>query len=118
MALWKRLFMWDYPRGSVAYDLMVGAILAFIFLTPSAVFRDKPLLSKARDEIVMLPGTSGETRFWLEESLLQTIPADHRMERLSDLLTERTGTQRRAVTLEALRSADDVVQGYVVATRP
>ncbi|MCW5963874.1 MAG: hypothetical protein KIT83_07540 [Bryobacterales bacterium] len=118
IALWKRLFMWDYPRGSVAYDLMVGAILAFIFLTPPAVFRDKPLLSKARDEIVMLPGASGETRFWLEESLIQTIPVDHRMERLSELLTERTGMERRAVTLEALRSADDALHGYVVVTRP
>ncbi len=36
-------FWWNYPRGSVHYDVMVTAILAFIFLAPIWVnFRDKP----------------------------------------------------------------------------
>ncbi len=118
MALWKRLFMWDYPRGSVAYDLMVGAILAFIFLTPSSVFRDKPLLNKANGQIVMLPEVAGETRFWLEESLIETMPEAGRMDRLSELLTDRTGAARQVVSLDALRHADGAVQGYVVVTRP
>lgn len=118
MALWKRFFMWDYPRGSVAYDLKVGAILAFIFLTPSAVFRDRPLLSKASGEIVMLPSSSQETRFWLEESLIQTLPEGRQLDRLSELLSERTGKQRSALRLEAMKSADESLSGYVVVTRP
>jgi hypothetical protein len=116
--MWKRLFMWDYPRGSVAYDLMVGAILAFIFLTPSAVFRDKPLLSKATGELAMLPGATGETRFWLDESLLETIPKDRQLDHLSALLSERTGTARQAVSVEMLKNDEGVVQGYVALTRP
>jgi len=118
MAFWKRFFMWDYPRGSVAYDIMVGLILAFIFLTPPALFRDRPLLSKPRDQIVILPGGTNETRFWIEESLIQTIPDEHRLERLSELLTDRTGKARRAVAIEALRSGDDTLQGYAVISRP
>ena len=36
-------FWWTYPRGSLHYDVMVTAILAFIFLVPLWVnFRDKP----------------------------------------------------------------------------
>ncbi len=33
---------WTYPRGSLEYDIMVGIILAFIFLTPRHFFRDQP----------------------------------------------------------------------------
>ena len=33
---------WTYPRGSLEYDVMVGLILAFIFLTPRQFFRDQP----------------------------------------------------------------------------
>ncbi|MGH9468682.1 MAG: hypothetical protein ACRD1Y_15135 [Terriglobales bacterium] len=33
---------WSYPRGSLEYDIMVGVILAFIFLVPRAWFHDQP----------------------------------------------------------------------------
>lgn len=39
----KSYFFWTYNRGSVHYDVMVTLILAFIFLTPRGVFRDKPV---------------------------------------------------------------------------
>ena len=48
----KRFIFWDYPRASFPYDIMVALILAFIFLTPADIFRDKPRAS----EVAMLPG--------------------------------------------------------------
>ncbi|HSR51816.1 MAG TPA: hypothetical protein VLV83_13385 [Acidobacteriota bacterium] len=39
--MWKgiiRVLFWTYERGTLQYDLMVLAILAFIFLTPLSVF--------------------------------------------------------------------------------
>ncbi|HSR66906.1 MAG TPA: hypothetical protein VLU25_03100 [Acidobacteriota bacterium] len=39
--MWKgiiRVLFWTYERGTLQYDLMVLAILAFIFLTPMGVF--------------------------------------------------------------------------------
>ncbi|HWG36928.1 MAG TPA: hypothetical protein VN690_04345 [Terriglobales bacterium] len=33
---------WNYPRGTLEYDIMVAVILAFIFLTPRHFFRDQP----------------------------------------------------------------------------
>jgi hypothetical protein len=118
IAFWKRFFMWDYPRGSVAYDVKVGAILAFIFLTPASVFRDQPTLSPARDEVVMLPRKGNETRFWIEESVLAGIPAEQQRERLSTLLSERTGKRRQVIQLEAVSSTDEEMQGYIVVTNP
>jgi hypothetical protein len=33
-----RVLFWRYQRGSWQYDILCGLILAFIFLTPKAVF--------------------------------------------------------------------------------
>jgi len=38
----KRFILWDYARASWQYDVMVGIIVAFIFLTPRDWFRDQP----------------------------------------------------------------------------
>ena len=51
----KRFILWDYPRASRAYDLMVGIILAFIFLTPREWFRDQPRIPPKASSIAMLP---------------------------------------------------------------
>ena len=53
----KRFLFWDYPRAGWQYDVMVGLILAFIFLTPREWFRDQP----RANSIVMLPSEHGET---------------------------------------------------------
>ena len=34
----SRVLFWVYPRGGWQYDIVSGLILAFIFLTPKAVF--------------------------------------------------------------------------------
>jgi len=39
-----RSFFWSYARGSWQYDVIVAAILAFIFLSPRAWFNDRPTL--------------------------------------------------------------------------
>jgi hypothetical protein len=39
-----RSIFWAYERGSWQYDLIVIAILAFIFLSPRAWFNDRPTL--------------------------------------------------------------------------
>ncbi len=39
LVLW-RSFLWTYERGSWQYDLMVIAILAFVWLIPPAWLKD------------------------------------------------------------------------------
>ncbi len=52
----KSYFFWTYGRGSVHYDVMVTLILAFIFLTPRSVFRDKPVERRPhQSEVVVQP---------------------------------------------------------------
>ena len=38
----KRFLLWSFERGSVQYDVICVVILAFIFLTPTAAFNDRP----------------------------------------------------------------------------
>ena len=43
--LWRaitRTVLWDHDRGSAPYDLMVLAIVLFVFLSPRAWFNDRP----------------------------------------------------------------------------
>ena len=39
-----RLLLWDYSRGSLAYDLLLAVVLALIFLVPVSWWHD-PLRS-------------------------------------------------------------------------
>ncbi len=38
----KKYLLWSFERGSRPYDAICAAILAFIFLTPSTLFHDRP----------------------------------------------------------------------------
>ncbi|MBP7865149.1 MAG: hypothetical protein KA419_04300 [Acidobacteria bacterium] len=42
--VFDNLLLWKYERGTLAYDLMVILILAFVFLTPDGCF-PKPVRS-------------------------------------------------------------------------
>src|SRR5262245_32341522 len=38
----KRFLLWSFERGSRPYDVICLVILAFIFLTPTSLFHDRP----------------------------------------------------------------------------
>lgn len=37
---WSRLLLWDYERGSLAYDILVLVLLVFVLLVPPAWLGD------------------------------------------------------------------------------
>jgi hypothetical protein len=54
--LLKSYFFWTYERGSMHYDIMVSAILIFMFVTPHFVnFGDRPVETVAlhRSEVLV-----------------------------------------------------------------
>jgi hypothetical protein len=63
----QRFILWDYPRASWQYDVMVVLIVMFIFLTPREYFRDQPRASS----IVLLPSEGADEVFYLEPKLLK-----------------------------------------------
>ena len=105
-----RFFLWDYPRASWQYDVMVALILAFIFLVPRDIFRDQP---KATN-IVMLRGG-----FWIEPQLLAGAPEDQLLSKATDLVNKRYKTHAALTAVEPIYDeAEQEIKGYMAFTRP
>jgi hypothetical protein len=114
----KRFILWDFPRGGWQYDVMVGLIVAFIFLTPRAVFRDQPRIPNARS-ISMLPSENGSLPFWIDLDLLGGTPESARAAKLTQVLRAQTGNGRLTVTrVEEIRGSEDELLGYMAFARP
>jgi hypothetical protein len=114
----KRFILWDYPRASWQYDVMVGIILAFIFLTPRDWFLDQPRTPDA-SEITMLPGEHGHPQFFVPEKLLADVPDNQRLARLTQLLQTRRHSRSLLVTrVEPILNSEGELQGYMAFAKP
>jgi hypothetical protein len=114
----KRFILWDFKRGSWQYDLMVGIILAFIFLTPRDWFRDQPRIPKA-SSISMLPSEHSGNAFFVDAALLSKTPENQRVAKLTDLLQTRMSDRRLTVTrLEPILDSEGELQGYMAFAKP
>jgi hypothetical protein len=63
--LWKglvRIIFWSYERGSWPYDVMVGAILVFVLLTPRSWFHDQARSSEIASTGVQLVSEDAASR--------------------------------------------------------
>jgi hypothetical protein len=114
MSAAKRFLFWDYPRAGWQYDVMVGLILAFIFLTPREWFRDQPRASS----IVMLPSDRGATVFWMDADQLSSVPEAARPADASALLQARTGKKYHVARLEPIVDSEQEIKGFMAFTTP
>lgn len=104
-----RLLLWDFSRGSWQYDVVVAAILAFIFLTPREMFRDQPRAAS----IVMLPAQEG---FLLEPRLLQDVPEADRAQVASGLVRGKFKTRAVVTRVEPVYDEEELT-GFMALTR-
>jgi len=110
----KRFLFWDYPRAGWQYDVMVGLILAFIFLTPREWFRDQPRASS----IVMLPAEHGANVFWMDSEQLGDVPDGQRSQKAASLLHAHTGKNYRVIRVEPIIDSEQEIKGYMAFTTP
>jgi hypothetical protein len=114
----KRFILWDYPRGSRPYDVIVAIILAFIFLTPRDWFRDQPRIPKA-SSITMLPAENGNVPFFVDAELLARIPENRRVATLTEKLRKQMSSRSLIVTrVEPILDSEGELQGYMAFARP
>ena len=90
----RNYIFWAYERGSFHYDVMVTAILIFMFVSPHLIdFKDKPVETvalHASEVLVREAGTSGgSSRF------IYQVRAD-------DMSGARTDPERRAAILRVI----------------
>ena len=120
----KRFILWDYHRASWQYDVMVGVILAFIFLTPRSWFRDQPRMPQA-SQVTLLGGGHGNDVLWIDPELLAGVPEDQRAQKLAgilksrpEILKGRMGKTPAITQVEPILDSEGEVQGYWAFAKP
>lgn len=110
----KKFIFWDYRRAVWQYDVMVGIILLFIFLTPREWFHDQP---RANSIVMVKSPSNGASLFWIEPGELSGSDAE-KQKRAADLVKARY--KKNVVSLETIRSntSETEILGYMAHTKP
>ncbi|MBY0374695.1 MAG: hypothetical protein K2Q23_11915 [Bryobacteraceae bacterium] len=106
----KRFLLWDYPRASWQYDVMVALILAFIFLTPREIFRDQPRPS----HVAMLE----EGKYFLEPEVVTATDPAAQIRNAQDEIQKRYRFRPEIRRVEPIRDAEGALRGFMATTRP
>jgi hypothetical protein len=115
--MFKRFILWDYRRASWQYDVMVGIILAFIFLTPRVWFRDQPRIPKASN-IFLLRQENGQSKYWVPAGLVRGV-AENQIPAAITPSLQTLGDRHLTITkMELVLDSEDEPLGYTVFTRP
>lgn len=109
----KRFVLWDYPRASWQYDVMVGLILAFIFITPREIFRDQP-----RPKNVMLVSAQGtNASYWIEPEAVEGTDPAARQQTVERLVHSQIGGKNLKITkVEPIFDEEKEIRGYIAYT--
>ena len=108
----KRVLLWDYPRASWQYDVIVVALLLFIFVTPREWFRDQPRTPQS-SAISLLQGS-----YWLEPELLSGVPDDQRPARATQIIQTKYKNHQIVNNLQPIYNSEQELQGFIVFARP
>ncbi len=105
MSALKRFILWEYPRASWQYDIIVAVILAFIFLTPHDIFRDQPKAAS----VAMVRGG-----YWIESQQLSDVPEAAMPAVATALVDARFKNHVNIVTVEPIYDdAEKELKGYL-----
>jgi hypothetical protein len=114
----SRSFYWSYERGSWQYDIICAVILAFIFITPSSWFHDRPTLGLTNlrhTHGVIQVGTAPDGWHYLIDARLVTSMAPLDTEdAIRRILAQRLHKGVNVKAIGVLRDRNKVVLGYTV----
>jgi hypothetical protein len=106
----RRLILWEFPRTSWQWDIIVTLILAFVFLTPRDLFRDQP---RAASIQILQQG------FLIEPKLLSNVAKADLPQRAADLVNQRFKTHTTITHVEPVYDeGEHEITGYMAHTKP
>jgi hypothetical protein len=113
-----RTVLWAYERGTWQYDLMVLAILAFIFLSPRNWFNDRPTLELTdlrhqQGFVEMGHGKQG-WRYLVDARLVESFAATKPEDAIQIILSRRLHQPFSVVSIVPIIDKNKVVLGYTV----
>jgi hypothetical protein len=112
-----RSILWSYERGSWQYDLIVLAILAFIFLSPRIWFNDRPTLQlsdlRHHPGVVELGRVNKTVRYLLDARLVESL--DQKPEdAIPIILRQHMQKPFTVKSITEVRDRQQVILGYTV----
>jgi hypothetical protein len=114
----KRAIFWSYERGSWQYDVICVLILAFIFLTPTRWFHDRPRLQLSDlrhvQGIVEVSHTDQVWIYQLDARLVESLGEIPPREAVHQLLLQRVKPPFEVKSIKPILGTGDVILGYTV----
>jgi len=109
---------WAYERGTWQYDLIVLAILAFIFLSPRNWFNDRPTLelTELRHQqgfVEMGHGKQG-WRYLVDARLVESFVASKPEDAIQIILSRQLHQPFTVLSIVPITDKNKVVLGYTV----
>jgi len=116
-----RTFFWAYERGTWQYDLMVLAILAFVFLSPRNWFNDRPTLelTDLRHQhgfVEMGHGKQG-WRYLVDARLVESFEATKPEDAIQVILSRQLHQPFTVISIVPITDKNKVVLGYTVLVK-
>jgi hypothetical protein len=113
-----RTIFWAYERGTWQYDLIVIAILAFIFLTPRAWFNDRPTLELTdlrhqQGFVEMGHGKQG-WRYLVDARLVESFATAKPEDAIQVVLSRQLRQPFTIISIVPITDKNKVVLGYTV----
>lgn len=116
--LLRSYFFWSYERGSFHYDVMVTAILLFVFVSPHFIdFKDKPVKTvplRASEVLVKEAGSSGNEARFIYEIRVEDLDGASTDAEIKTALLRVIEPMAGDVTLERYKTVPDT-KGKIVA---
>jgi hypothetical protein len=109
---------WAYERGTWQYDVIVIAILAFIFLSPRAWFQDRPTLQltdlRHNQGFVEVAHGKNTSSYLVDARLVEASDPQKPEEAIREILRQRVMKPLTIKSVDPIRDRNNVLLGYTV----
>jgi len=113
----RRSVLWSYERGTWQYDLIVLAILAFIFLSPRGWFSDRPTLElsnlRHQQGIVELSRVKGTARYEVDARLVESLNLKAE-DAIAIIIRQHVQKPCTVKSIAEYRDRNEILLGYIV----
>jgi len=113
-----RTIFWSYERGTWQYDLIVIAILAFIFLSPRGWFNDRPTLEltelRHQQGLVEMGHGKEGWRYLVDARLVESLEPAKPEDAIETILRRYLRQPFTVISTVPITDKNNVVLGYTV----
>lgn len=113
-----RTVFWAYERGSWQYDLIVLAILAFVFMAPRTWFSDRPTLEmtdlRHQQGVVEMGHGKEGWRYLVDARLVESLEPLGAEDAIQEILSSRLQTPFTVKSIVPVKDKNNVTLGYTV----